>query len=139
MVQPLQTNPSVASPGASEYLAGIPAASNGPLPVQPGFHDEAGVRCDEPGIPSFIMGAMRDVTETKAMEAELHEHRYRLERKVEQRTEQHVRRITLLESCNATLSGKLALAHRELAALKKQMAGYAIKIVRTNDPAHTSK
>lgn len=64
--------------------------------------------------------SLTSITEImKAMEAELNEHRYHLERKVEQRTEQLTRRITLLESCNATLCDKLALAYEELAALKQ--------------------
>ncbi|OGS91861.1 MAG: hypothetical protein A2Z95_10250 [Gallionellales bacterium GWA2_60_18] len=61
---------------------------------------------------------MLDITEKKAMEAELHEHRYRFARNVEQRTEQLMRRIALLESCNATLCDKLALAKSESAAHK---------------------
>lgn len=87
------------------------------------FQDEASVMCDESGNPLFLMGAMRDITEMKTMEAELNEHRYYLERKVEQRTEQLVTRITLLESCNATLCNKLAQARGEIAALHKQLAG----------------
>lgn len=67
--------------------------------------------------------SLTSITEImKAMEAELNEHRYHLERKVEQRTEQLTRRITLLESCNATLCDKLALAYKELATLKQQPA-----------------
>ena len=87
------------------------------------FHDEASVVCDESGAQLFIMGAMRDITEIKVMEAELNEHRYNLERKVEQRTEQLMRRISLLESCNAILSDKLAHAKRNVAELDKQLAG----------------
>lgn len=84
------------------------------------FHDEASVVCDALGTPLFIRGVMLEITDKKAMEAELHEHRYHLERNVEQRTDQLVRRITLLESCNATLCGKLALAKREFATLNQQ-------------------
>lgn len=69
------------------------------------------------GTALFIGKVMQDM---KKMKAELNEHRYCLERNVEQRTENLLKRIALLESCNATLSGKLALAHRELAALKRQ-------------------
>lgn len=54
------------------------------------------------------------------MKTELNEHRHRLEQSVESRTEQLLKRIALLESCNATLSGRLALAHKELAAHKQQ-------------------
>ncbi len=58
----------------------------------------------------------------KAMEVELNEYRHRFEQKVEQRTAQLVRRITLLESCNSTLCDKLELVQRELTALKQQPA-----------------
>lgn len=55
------------------------------------------------------------------MKAELNEHRYYLERKVEQRTEQLLKRLVLLESCNSTLCDKLAIANKELIALKQQI------------------
>lgn len=96
------------------------------------FHDQASVVCDEAGELLFIMGAMRDITEMKVMEEELNEHRYYLEKKVEQRTEQLVRRITLLESCNASLCDKLAQARREVVTLQKQLAG-AMSNVGSND------
>jgi len=54
------------------------------------------------------------------MQAELDEHRYHLERKVEQRTEHLLKHIALLESCNATLCDKLALAQKDLAASRQQ-------------------
>ncbi len=55
----------------------------------------------------------------KEMKAELHEHRYYLEQKVEQRTERLLKRIASLEACNATLCDKLATAQRELAKLRQ--------------------
>lgn len=85
------------------------------------FHDEANMVCDESGEHLFVMGAMRDITDMKEMEEELNEHRYYLEKKVEQRTEELVRRIALLESCNAALCDKLAQARREIAALNRQL------------------
>lgn len=103
MTQPLQSYP-VTSIGASELLADTPPASNGQLP------------CNQ------MRRAMWDANEIKAMEAELNEHRYHCERKVKQRTAQLVKRISLLESCNATLCDKLALANKELAALKQPSA-----------------
>lgn len=87
------------------------------------FHDEANVVCDKSGTPLFFSGVMLDITDKKAMEAELNEHRYYLERNVERRTEQLVKSMSLLESCNAALCDKLASAQKELAALKQQMAG----------------
>ena len=67
----------------------------------------------------YIVKVMRDM---KEMKAELNEHRYYLERNVERRTEHLLKRTELLEHCNATLCDKLALAHKELAALKQQSA-----------------
>jgi len=48
------------------------------------LHDEASVVCDESGTPLFTSGVMLDITEKKELEAELHEHRYCLERPVTQ-------------------------------------------------------
>lgn len=97
MAQILQINPSGTPIGERECFAGVSAQTNGQFPVQ------------------------SDAFAIKRLESELNEHRYYLERKVEQRTEQLIRRITLLESCNATLCGKLAQAKRDVAALHKQL------------------
>lgn len=83
------------------------------------FHDEASMTCDESGIPLFASGVMLDITGKKEMEAELDDHRHFLEQHVEMRTRQLIKRMKLLESCNATLSGKLMLAQTELATLKQ--------------------
>ncbi len=56
--------------------------------------------------------------EMKSLKSELNEHRYYLEQNVARRTENLTRRIELLESCNTTLCGKLALSRKELAALQ---------------------
>ncbi|HZW24774.1 MAG TPA: PAS domain-containing protein [Gallionella sp.] len=85
------------------------------------FHDEASVVCDETGAPLFIKGVMLDITEKKRMEAELADHRYYLERNVEQRTRQLAKRIELLESCNTMLCSQLSSARLEIAALKRQL------------------
>lgn len=79
---------------------------------------ENGMTCDEPDAALRIQNGRLDVADKQAMEAELNELRYHLERNVEQRTEQLLRNITLLESCNATLCEKLASVQRELAVLK---------------------
>ncbi|MDD5323522.1 MAG: hypothetical protein PHD43_23535 [Methylococcales bacterium] len=129
MVQYLQTNPSVTLIGPSEYLTSATVGSK-QLP------DETSVVSDESGATLFIREALRDITEMKAMEAELNEHRYYLERKVEQRTEQLMKRLALLESCNATLCDKLALAHKEIAALKQRSEHpLAKKDIRPNERA----
>lgn len=65
----------------------------------------------------FIRKIMLDM---KKMKAELNEHRYSLERNVARETECLLKRVALLESCNATLSGKLAAAQREITALRQQ-------------------
>ena len=97
------------------------------------YHDEASVVCDESGMPLFIRGVMLDITDKKEMEAELNQHRYHLERHVELRTEQLIKRMALLESCNTTLGGKLASAMMELTALKRQSATAAIKPVQITE------
>lgn len=71
-------------------------------------------RCD---VALFIGRAMLGM---RKMRIELNEHRYFLERSVERETAHLSKRIALLESCNATLSGKLALAYQEVATLKQQ-------------------
>ncbi len=65
----------------------------------------------------FIRRLMRDMEE---MKIELNEHRYYLERNVERRTQYLVARIALLESCNASLCDKLALAYKMPATIKLQ-------------------
>lgn len=50
----------------------------------------------------------------KRMQTELNELRHYFEQNVAQRTERLVKRIALLESCNATLCGKLARSQEEL-------------------------
>ena len=66
----------------------------------------------------FVLKVMRNM---KKMTSELNEHRYYLERNVDRRTEHLVKRIAVLEACNATLCGKLALSQKELTALKHTM------------------
>jgi len=85
------------------------------------FHDEATVVCDEAGVPLFIKGVMLDISDKKRMEAELVDHRYCLERNVEQRTRQQTKRIATLESCNASLCNQLSSARQEIAALKQSL------------------
>jgi uncharacterized coiled-coil protein SlyX len=99
MTQLVQLKPSVSSIGATDFLAGSPIASK---------NDEFTLHTEDVAV--------------KMLEAELQEHRYYLEQKVEQRTVQLARRITLLESCNATLADKLAQARREISVLHKQLA-----------------
>lgn len=85
------------------------------------FHDEGCVVCDESGVPLFIRGVMLDISDKKRMEAELVDHRYYLERNVEQRTRELMKRIEMLESCNASLCNQLSSARMEVAALERQL------------------
>jgi hypothetical protein len=59
---------------------------------------------------------LKVVRAMKKMNSELDEHRYFFERNVARRTEQLIRRIELLESCNANLCFKLAQSQQALAA-----------------------
>ena len=81
--------------------------------------DEARVVCNEQVHGPTDESLLAD---KKAMEAELNELRYQLEQNVEQKTGQLLKRITVLESCKATLCDKLASAQRELAALTRPSA-----------------
>lgn len=62
--------------------------------------------------------AARGLQEIRKLKSELNEHRYYLENKVAHRTDILTRRIALLESCNATLCGKLASYKRNSATLQ---------------------
>lgn len=66
----------------------------------------------------FIRKCMLDINK---MKAELNEHRNYLERKIEQKTEQLLKRLVLLESCNSALCDKLAIANKELIVLRQQI------------------
>jgi translation initiation factor 1 (eIF-1/SUI1) len=66
--------------------------------------------------------AEESILDMVKMAAELDEHRYYLEKNIAIRTEQLLKRITLIESCNETLCAKLAAASKELETLKQQLA-----------------
>jgi PAS domain S-box-containing protein len=55
------------------------------------FRDEASVVRDESGRSLFLQGILVDITESKQAEAELREHRYRLEELVAKRTDELAR------------------------------------------------
>ncbi|MBK9161562.1 MAG: hypothetical protein IPM27_08355 [Nitrosomonadales bacterium] len=65
----------------------------------------------------FIRNILLDMCR---MKSELNEHRYYLERKVSKRTEQLLKRIALLESCNAALGDRLAAAQKKLLMFMQQ-------------------
>lgn len=77
------------------------------------FHDVASVEFDAAGMPVLLKGLMLDITDKKSMESELNELRYYVENKVAQRSEQLLKQIELLESCNATLCQKLESAQHK--------------------------
>lgn len=90
------------------------------------FHDEASVVYDAKGKMLFLQGVMLDITEKKSMEAELAEHRYRLEQQVERRTAMLERRISVFEAANANLcekveNGMAALHQAQLSQLRCQV------------------
>ena len=90
------------------------------------FHDEARVVCDAKGKMLFLQGVMLDITEKKSMEAELAEHRYRLEQQVERRTAMLERRISVIEAANENLCTKVEdnmalLRQAQLAQLRCQV------------------
>jgi hypothetical protein len=77
--------------------------------------------------PKFAADAVAEesILDMVKMAAELDEHRYYLEKNIAIRTEQLLKRITLLESCNETLCAKLAAASKELETLKQQLASHS--------------
>lgn len=83
------------------------------------------VGLEKSGTTLFVRKFMRVM---KKMKAELHEHRYCLERKVEQRTALLMKRIAVLESCNTTLCDKLVQAQRELVSQGRPSA-HALTVV----------
>lgn len=85
----------------------------------------------KPGTALLTGKAMLDM---KKMAAELHEHRHYLERNVERRTEHLLKRIAVLESCNAALCDKLAQAHAALAAPKPAERGMKLYVMNNQAP-----
>lgn len=71
------------------------------------FLDEARAIREHNGQIMFFQGVMLDITDTKLMESELQTHRYFLEQRVRDRTEQLEKRIAILESCNHELCNQL--------------------------------
>ena len=73
--------------------------------------------------------AARVMLDLKKLTAELDEHRYYLELNVARRTEHLLKRIALLEACNATLCEKMDSAQKELASLQQDKSAklFALK------------
>lgn len=72
------------------------------------------IRSDAALFCSRFMPAMRE------LKSELNEHRYYLERNVELRTVHLLRKIAMLESCNAALCARLEAAQLQLAGFGRQ-------------------
>lgn len=73
----------------------------------------------------FVRKVLLDMRE---MKFELNEHRYYLERKVALRTAHLMKRIELLESCNATLCEKLTQTREALAMLKQSPISAPVEV-----------
>lgn len=84
------------------------------------FHDVANVVLDEKSRPMVVQGVMMDITSARNAEMELMHQRRFLERLVSERTARLVRRIAMLESCNASLCNAL---ERLSGGLKPQLMG----------------
>jgi len=103
------------------------------------FHDTASVVKDHHGQPMFLQGVMVDITHSKAMEDELEDHRYYMERRVAQRTGEMGRRLAMMESCNASLcdqmekllnnNARLSQAVQQGQALLRKLSGGAAVVV----------
>jgi len=79
------------------------------------------------GTTLFVRKFMRVM---KKMKAELHEHRYCLEKNVEQRTALLMKRIAVLECCNATLCDKLVQAQKELVS-QRRLSAHALPVIES--------
>lgn len=89
------------------------------------FNDKAKVIMDKYGRPLFLQGVMTDITSIKSMEMELMHYREMLDKMVQDRTERLDRRVSILESCNASLGANYHKIHQmylEL-LLKNQTVG----------------
>lgn len=76
------------------------------------FHDKAKVIMDKYGRPLYLQGVMTDITGIKAMETELVHYREMLDKMVKERTEKLDRRLSILESCNASLGENYHKMHQ---------------------------
>lgn len=76
------------------------------------FHDKAKVILDKYGRPLYLQGVMTDITSLKTMETELMHYREMLDKMVKERTERLDRRISILESCNASLGENYHKMHQ---------------------------
>lgn len=78
----------------------------------------------------YIKNIMLNV---RMMAHELKEHRYYFEQNVAHRTGLLLKRIELLETCNATLCSKLASSQRELTTLQQHSAKNELFIINQYD------
>lgn len=76
------------------------------------FRDKAKIVMDKFGRPLFLQGVMTDISGIKALETELKTYRDMLEKMVQQRTERLDRRVSILESCNSSLSESYGKMHQ---------------------------
>jgi CheY-like chemotaxis protein len=74
--------------------------------------DSAKVVMDKFNRPLFVQGVMTDISNIKTLEAELSHYRTMLDKMVRAKTESLIRRISILESCNASLGDNYHLMHK---------------------------
>ncbi|HLP96882.1 MAG TPA: PAS domain-containing protein [Sideroxyarcus sp.] len=82
------------------------------------FYDRANIIMDKCGRPLQVQGVMTDITNSKVLEFELLQYRNMLERMVTQRTDQLLKRTSILESCNSNLGAKLHALQQKYSDLK---------------------
>ena len=75
------------------------------------FHDKAKILMDKYGRPQFLHGVMTDISAYKSLESEISHYRRRIDEMVQQRTERLDRRVSILESCNSSLSDNYHQMH----------------------------
>lgn len=103
------------------------------------FHDVASVEFDAAGMPVLLKGLMLDITDKKSMESELNELRNYVESKVAQRSEQLLKQIELLESCNESLCRKLELAqYKNNMLCQLTAAGRPVFATKATSPTSSS-
>lgn len=71
------------------------------------FHDSATFAIDRHNRTVFMQGILIDITRTKSMEDELTSLRYYMDTQIAVRTDEMVRRLKVIESCNESLSDQL--------------------------------
>ena len=88
--------------------------------------DEARLVRNADGTPMFLQGVLIDITDDKAIEAELRQHRERLESMVAERTGQLEQQALLLQATNAELRREVDERREAEAALRASRARFRL-------------